>query len=289
MKENGIIEDFQYPENFFKYLGTSGGRFSMIRQSRSTGGIWFRYGGVSCVMDPGPGSLLRICASEPELDSESIDAVMLTHKHIDHSTDANVLIECMTHGGFEDRGTLAAPYDCMGGEDPVVLKYAQSKVKRLLTAKDGENLLLGGNVTAEPVYHEHHKVECFGYIMRCPGLPEWGVISDTRYLPHLAERYKNCAYISINVTFPNRKPRLDHMSVEELKELLTDLHPKLATLSHLGAMMTTSEEGAAYLQGLDTKYTKTVPGEDGMVIDLENLNVFRSERKQEAERYRLLQ
>ena len=48
---------FEYPENFIKYLGTSGGRFSMIRQLRSTGGLWFRYGGVQGVIDPGPGSL----------------------------------------------------------------------------------------------------------------------------------------------------------------------------------------------------------------------------------------
>ena len=45
---------FEYPENFIKYLGTSGGRFSMIRQLRSTGGLWFRYGGVQGVIDPAP-------------------------------------------------------------------------------------------------------------------------------------------------------------------------------------------------------------------------------------------
>ena len=79
---------FEYPENFIKYLGTSGGRFSMIRQLRSTGGLWFRYGGVQGVIDPGPGSLAHICAARPALEVASADVVMLTHKHIDHSTRA---------------------------------------------------------------------------------------------------------------------------------------------------------------------------------------------------------
>ena len=287
MKDN-YIENFKYPENFFKYLGTSGGRFSMIKQARSTGGIWFRYGGINCVLDPGPGSLLRICTSDPQLDSESIDAVLLTHKHIDHSTDANVLIECMTRGGFDDRGTFVAPEDCVSGPDPVVLKYSLAKAKRVLTPRDGEPFELSSGVTAEPVMHLHHGVQCFGYIMRSPGLPQWGVISDTKYLPHLAERYKDCRYISINVTFPNRKARLDHMSVEELRELLAEIHPELVTLSHLGAMLTAPEDGAQYLKGLDTEYTKTVPGEDGMVIDLETLQIYRSESRQPDERYHKL-
>ncbi len=156
------IENFQYPENFLKYIGTSGGRFSMIRQIRSTGGLWFRYGGVQGVIDPGPGSLARICAAHPALDIAAADAVMLTHKHIDHSTDINVVIEGITHGGFDPRGTLVAPDDALHGEDPVVLKYAQKRILTTEIPEEGGSIELGGGVRVEPVIHLHHGVDCLG-------------------------------------------------------------------------------------------------------------------------------
>ena len=211
---------FEYPENFIKYLGTSGGRFSMIRQLRSTGGLWFRYGGVQGVIDPGPGSLAHICAARPALEIASADVVMLTHKHIDHSTDVNVVIEGMTHGGFDSRGMLVAPDDALRGNDPVVLKYSQKRIPKIKIPEEGGKIELGNGVVIEPVIHLHHGVDCFGYIFRKEGLREWGIISDSRMMPYFRSRYSACAFISINATFPDRKPRLDHISIAEARELL---------------------------------------------------------------------
>ena len=271
---------FSYPENFIKYLGTSGGRFSMIRQARSTGGIWFRYGGLQGVIDPGPGSLAHICAARPELAADAAELVMLTHKHIDHSTDANVLIECMTHGGFDDRGLLVAPRDALAGEDPVILKYSQKRVPRIVSPEDGERIDLGRGVTAEPVAHVHHGVDCFGYIFRRDGLSEWGLISDSRLIHWFAQRYADCRVLSLNVTFPNVKSRLDHMSIEEARQLLMELHPQSAVLTHLGAMLT-SFEGAHFLSGLDTGGARVVAATDGMVVDLDSREIYAERRKEQ--------
>ncbi|MDO5115894.1 MAG: MBL fold metallo-hydrolase [Synergistaceae bacterium] len=276
------IDNFSYPENFIKYLGTSGGRFSMIRQCRSTGGLWFRYGGLNGVIDPGSGCLVRICAAYPPLESDAVDMIILTHKHIDHSTDANVLIECMTHGGFEERGLLVAPDDALNGDDPVVMKYSRKKASRVEIPRDGELIALGNGVTAEPVTHLHHGVDCFGYIFRKEGLAEWGIIGDTRMMEHFSRRYANCDLISINTTFPNRKLRLDHTSVEEVRELLQELHPKTTILTHLGAMLT-SEEGAPFLIDLDTERTHVVAATDGMVVDLDDMSIYGEEEKPRPE------
>ena len=266
------INNFEYPSNFLKYLGTSGGRFSMIRQLRATGGLWFRYGGVQGVIDPGPGSLARICAAQPELDLSSADVVMLTHKHIDHSTDVNVIIEAMTHGGFDSRGMLVAPDDALFGPDPVVLRYAQKKIPKVKIPEEGGKIDIGG-VVVEPVIHLHHGVDCFGYIFRADGLPTWGMISDSRMMPYFRARYSSCAFLSINATFPDKRPKLDHISIAEARELLAKIHPKTAALTHLGAMLTTSGEHEC-LRNLDTPETKIVPATDGMVVDLETQKVY---------------
>lgn len=264
---------FKYPENFIKYLGTSGGRFSMIRQLRSTGGLWFRYGGVQGVIDPGPGSLAHICSARPALDAASADVVMLTHKHIDHSTDVNVIVEAMTHGGFDSRGMLVATDDSLRGTDPVVLKYSQKRIPKIKIPEEGGQIELGKGVVVEPVIHLHHGVDCFGYIFRKDGLREWGIISDSRMMPYFRSRYSACDLLSINATFLDRKPRLDHISIAEARDLLTKIHPKLAVLTHLGAMLT-SGDGAHFLENLDLPETRLVAATDGMTIDLDTLNIY---------------
>lgn len=277
-----------YPDNFIKYIGTGGGRFSMICQKRSTGGLWLQYGGLKGVIDPGPGSLARICATKPELLPDSIDFVILTHKHLDHSTDANVLIECMTHGGFDKRGILVAPNDALDGDDPVILKYAQRKAAAVEIPRDGVPIDIGGGVTAEPVTHVHHGVECFGYIFKRTGIPDWGLISDAKPMAeYFAQRYSSCMLVSINTTFPNKKPRLDHTSLEDVRELLEKLHPKRAILTHLGAMLT-SEEGSQFFTCLDTRETLVTAASDGMVVDLDTLDIYDS-RQDLADRCAILQ
>ncbi|MDO4988476.1 MAG: MBL fold metallo-hydrolase [Synergistes sp.] len=268
-------EKFVYPENFIKYLGTSGGRFSMISQQRSTGGVWFRYGGLQGVIDPGPGSLVRICEAEPRLSVENIDAVILTHKHIDHSSDANVLIECMTHGGFESHGVLVAPNDAINGDEAVVIKFSQRRVPRIIMPEDGKIFQIG-DVRIEPVTHVHHGVECFGYIFRCKGLNEWGMISDSKMLPEFSVRYAKCAFMSVNVTFADMRKHLDHISVGEAKEMFAKLHPDTAVLTHLGAMLT-APDGKQYLQDLSTDKSRVIPASDGMVVDLDTNDVYEVE------------
>lgn len=268
-----LSEKLTYPKNFIKYLGTSGGRFSMIKQARSTGGIWFSFGGLSGVIDPGPGSLVHICAAEPHLDSESIEFVMLTHKHIDHTTDANVLIECMTHGGYEDRGLLVAPNDALYGDDPVIMKYSLKRIARVEVPEDGKIIDLGKGVTAEAVAHRHHGVKCFGYIFRLAGHSDWGLISDTRLLPTFANRYAGCRFISVNTTFPHPHNRLEHMSVDEALDLIEELRPESAVLTHLGAMLT-SRDGLHSLENLDTEHSRVTAATDGMVVDLDTLEMY---------------
>ena len=139
--------------------------------------------------------------------------------------------------------------------------------------EEGGKIELGNGVVVEPVIHLHHGVDCFGYIFRKEGLREWGIISDSRMMPYFRSRYSACAFISINATFPDRKPRLDHISIAEARELLSKIHPKLAVLTHLGAMLT-SGDGAHFLENLDLPETKLLAATDGMTIDLDTLKVY---------------
>jgi len=104
------------------FLGTGGARFVIAKQLRATGGIFFRIGGKNILVDPGPESYSRFLTYLPKFNPEKIDAIILTHKHIDHSADVNVYLDVITEGGFKRNGFLIAPSDAFG-EGGVIFKY----------------------------------------------------------------------------------------------------------------------------------------------------------------------
>ena len=73
------------------FLGTAGGRVLVFRQLRASGGLWLESNGTNILIDPGPGSLIRCL--EQNLNPQTLDAIILTHKHLDHTADINVIIE----------------------------------------------------------------------------------------------------------------------------------------------------------------------------------------------------
>ncbi len=85
----------------------------MIRQLCASGGIWVSREGTNILIAPGPGSLVRCGARRAGLDPSVLDGIILTHKHLDHSNDVNVMIEAMTGGGFKKRGTLLCSHDAL--------------------------------------------------------------------------------------------------------------------------------------------------------------------------------
>ncbi|MDO4218632.1 MAG: MBL fold metallo-hydrolase [Synergistaceae bacterium] len=273
-------ECLNFPDNFLLYLGTSGGRFSMIKQLRSTGGIWFRYAGLNLLIDPGPGSLVRMCESilptqnDEHAIVEDIDGIILTHRHIDHTGDVNVIIEGLTHGGRNKRGFLVTPPDCIWSDDQVVLHYEQKNLEKIITANDGEMLYLPNGISVFPVKHIHNGVEPLGYIFRCDGYPSVGFISDTKYLPELGTIYKGLDVLSINCTFAMPRATSEHLSYPESVKLIEVAQPKLALLTHLCVHFFWDE----YKNLSNTTKigeTKLVMASDGMVVDINSRKFWR--------------
>jgi len=69
--------------NKIKFLGTAGGRFVVSRQLRNSGGIWLSLNATNLLIDPGPGSLVRILSSKPKLNPRDLDGIILSHKHLE--------------------------------------------------------------------------------------------------------------------------------------------------------------------------------------------------------------
>jgi len=228
-----IIRSKKQPENWIKFLGTAGARFVMIKQLRASGGIWISYNGNNVLIDPGPGSLVRCASSKPKLDPGKLDAIILTHRHLDHSNDINVMIEAMTGGGFKKRGEVFLPADCLDG-DPIILKHVKTLPEKISLLKEDQGYEVG-NIKFSCPKRQVHTVETYGLKFTF-GRKEVSFITDTRYFEDIDKFYKS-EIIIINTVFFEPRPGVDHLSLSDAQEIILKIQPKTAILTHFGMSM----------------------------------------------------
>ncbi|OIN98032.1 hypothetical protein COY52_02155 [Candidatus Desantisbacteria bacterium CG_4_10_14_0_8_um_filter_48_22] len=227
------MADIIQAENSIKFLGTAGARFVMIKQLRSSGGTWLCLAGKNILLDPGPGSLVRATSSKPKLDPTKLDAIIITHKHLDHTGDLSVMIEAMTEGGFKKRGLLFGPGDALeDGKDPILLKYLRGFPEKTEIFKEGGEYRIGDVSFSTPVRHIHG-VETYGLNFRVGGNDILSVITDTKYFEGI-EKYYPGKVLIINVVRFEVDPSLDHLSIPEAKRIIEKAKPQKAVITHFG-------------------------------------------------------
>lgn len=219
--------------NFIKFLGTAGARFVMLKQLRASGGIWLSFEGTNILIDPGPGSLVRCMISRPKLDPAKLDALILTHRHLDHCADTNVILEAITEGGFKKRGVLFVPSDTLE-PDPIILSHIRTSIGHIEVLKPHTNYKIGKIKFSVSMPHIH-PVQTYGFRFEL-GKKTVSLISDTRYFPELTQFYK-ADIVIINVVFYEPRPGIDHLSMRDAENIIKEIKPQEAILTHFGMTM----------------------------------------------------
>jgi len=255
------------------FLGTGGARFVMIRQLRSTAGVLYDVGGVRMLVDPCPGSLVRCLAADPPLDPTTLDAILLTHSHLDHAGDVNVMIEAMADGGRKPRGVLYAPASALD-EDPVVLRYVRRYLERIEVLAEGRSVDLAPGLTlATPVLHRHGG-EAFGFRLQLPGLCI-GHVADSQWFPELAGHYGGCDLLIIHTVFEkldaDRRRHILHLDADDASRLIRDIRPRLAVLTHFGTPMLKADPEAVARRLTDETGVEVLAATDGLRLPLASL------------------
>ena len=223
----------QEKRDYIKFLGTAGARFVMIKQLRASGGLWVSSGESNILIDPGPGSIVRCACSRPKLDPGKLNAIILTHRHLDHANDINVMIEAMTEGGFKKRGVVFCPSDALG-DNSVILKHAAGFPEKIQIIEANHSYKAGDFSFTTSMRHIH-PCETYGLKFNIKHTSV-GLISDTRYFPGLADFYKTDVLI-IAVVFYEPRQGIDHLSLKEAETIIAELKPRKAVLTHFGMTM----------------------------------------------------
>lgn len=248
------------------FLGTAGARVMVANQIVASGGLWFHLGGTEILLDPGPGTLVQ--ATKRKLKATKLEAIILSHRHLDHAADANVMIEAMTDGGLRKRGVLFAPRDALD-EDPVVLRYLRPYLGHIEVVKEGGSYSVGGIFFRAPVSH-HHPVETYGLVFN-GGRHTISCLVDTRYFDELCQHYKADLLIVNVVRFEPGGP-FEHLSAPEAGEIIKNLQPKVAILNHFGMTMWQARPWEVAKRLAEETGVRVIAARDGMRFDLSELD-----------------
>ena len=256
-------------KDWIKFIGTAGARFVVARQLRSSGGLWLSLKGVNLYMDPGPGALVRCLAANPKLDPTSLDGILLSHKHLDHSGDSNAMIEAMTEGGYRRKGTLFAPEDALE-DDPVIFRYIRTYLDKVEILRENTTYALG-DLKFSTARRHHHSVETYGFNFH---LPEATVsyITDTKFHPGLISQYPG-EVLLLNVVLlaevPDRK--IDHLSFEDVKIILKETRAKTVVLTHFGTRMLQANPALLANRLSQETGRKIIAAQDGMTLVVDEM------------------
>jgi phosphoribosyl 1,2-cyclic phosphodiesterase len=247
------------------FLGTAGARFVVARQFLASGGAWLSLGDTQILFDPGPGCLVQ--AAKRKLDPTELDAIVLSHRHLDHSGDINIMIEAMTDGGTKKRGTVFAPGDALN-QDPVILSYLQSYPQSIRVLTEGGSYVINDVSFKTPIRHKH-PVETYGFIFQTPR-HTFSWITDTRYFDGLAGHYKGNLLV-INVVRLNPGAPIDHLALPEARSIIEKLRPKIAILTHFGMTMWRAKPWELAEKLSEETGVSVIAARDGLKFDLAKL------------------
>jgi len=263
------------------FLGTGGGRFATITQKRRTGGIRILSENVNAHLDPGPGAL--IYSLNMNLDPQKISALLISHSHPDHYTDAEVLVEAMTHGTTKKRGTLVAARSVLFGNEiceMAVSRYHQGMVERLIEAKPGVRFELG-DLRVVVCKAVHSDPDTVGFRFETADKGDFAYTSDTEYFEDIAKIYEGVRLLILGVLRPSGKPWKGHMTTSDAIRVVEEVKPEMAVLTNFGMQMIF--RGPDHEAKLIEEKTgvPTIAAKDEMRINLsEEIQVQTSERKQ---------
>jgi phosphoribosyl 1,2-cyclic phosphodiesterase len=240
-------------------MGTAGARFMVAKQVAASGGLFLEDNGTRMSLDPGPGAIVQY--AQHGVDLTTLDAIVLSHRHLDHSGDVNVMLEAMTDGGFQHRGRLFCPADALD-DDPVVLKYVRRFPSEIIRLAPETSYTVNGLQFTTSGRHVHQS-ETYGFRFG----EKLGWITDSGYYDGIAEQHK-AEVMVIHTVLRECIPTLPHLCVADAERIIRDAKPRLAFLTHYGTTVWRANptEIAANLSqrtGIEVRAAS-----DGLALDL---------------------
>jgi ribonuclease BN (tRNA processing enzyme) len=251
--------------NTITFLGTAGARFMVANQVQASGGMWLDLNGTQILVDPGPGCIVQ--STRRNFKAEQLQAIILSHRHLDHSGDMNIMVEAMTQGGFSPHGRVFLPSDALGKE-PVLYSYLVDYLDGLEILKEGKSYAVGNVTFSTPVRHIH-SVETYGLKFQS-GERSFAYIADSRYFDGLIDNYRGSEMIILNLVFTQPRDGVAHLATGDAERIIKGIQPQTAILTHFGMGIWKAHPWEIAAQLSQQTGIRVIAARDGMTFDLDN-------------------
>lgn len=242
--------------------------FATITQRRMTGGLRIdKIDGKNIHIDPGPGALVR--TYQFGLTPLKLDAVMVSHSHTDHYTDAEVLIEAMTKGMTRKKGTVVGSKSVIEGYKqwgPCISKYHLSKPDiSILGVNETAKL---GKIKIKGTKTIHGDPTAVGFNLKVKNF-SISYTADTEYFEDLHKYHSGADVLIASVIRPRNEKIRGHMSTHDFAKLVDEVSPRLAIMTHLGMKMAVNDAKKEADSVKEQTGVNTFAAYDGMKINLD--------------------
>jgi ribonuclease BN (tRNA processing enzyme) len=248
------------------FMGTAGARFMVAKQLAASGGLYLEEGGSRLAMDPGPGAVVQY--AKRKVDLSRLDGILISHRHLDHCGDVNVMIEAMTEGGFRPRGRLYCPGDALD-DDPVVLRYLRHFPDEVVRLEPATAYRLGA-IAFSTTRRHIHGVETYGFRFGDTAngaTPRLGWVTDSKYYDGIAEDHQGDVML-IHTVLHHSRPELPHLGLDDAERIIGEARPRLAVITHFGMQVWRAHPwevaaGLSQRTGVEVKAAR-----DGMTLEV---------------------
>ncbi|MBT4151187.1 hypothetical protein HOE52_04440 [Candidatus Woesearchaeota archaeon] len=257
------------------FLGTAGSSAVVSKQLRASGGIVMRMDDLQFHLDPGPGALLK--AKEYGVNLHHTTAVLVSHCHINHCNDLNVVVDAMTHGGIEHRGVVLGSKSVLqhyGESHPVLTYHHQGLLERIIplekSHKIGIELI---EINALSVDHTDETAIGFKFFFPKFTLSYTG---DTAFSEELVQQLSGTDILILNVPYPGNKAEGKNLDTESAIKMISQVRPRLAIITHFGLEMLKADplNEAREIQRITG--VQTIAAQDGLIVSPGSYGKYKS-------------
>jgi ribonuclease BN (tRNA processing enzyme) len=206
---------------------------------RASSAHWLQTGDGSILLDAGSGVGLRM--AQEGLDWPNLDAIWISHFHLDHLGGLPPLLFGLRHAPQTQARTK--PLTIYGPEGlrrwlETVAAAANSKIFQqpfplLVVEVTGEStptLLPGLNAR---FFHTPHTAESLAIRLTAANGASVVYTSDTSYATELGEFARDCDLLVVECSFPHNKPVMTHLELADVLQIAQTARPRVALLTHL--------------------------------------------------------
>jgi ribonuclease BN (tRNA processing enzyme) len=250
------LEEIPMNQDYLLFFGNGGGRYNSVTQYLATGGFQIVIGEKFRIhVDPGPSTTAYL--KQLGVSPDAINAILVTHSHLDHAHDVPVLAEGIRSGKKAPlSGVLATTPDTIAS----LSEHHRGFFKQIYQLSAGHQCTLSedNGVVVQATRAEHKKdSQAIGFIVSANG---WrvGITGDTVNFPEFTEVYSQVNVLVAYLRGPENYVSKSHLSLDTLAPSVAEIrkagHLRAVILTHFGWRITNpggpirSQEQAIKLQ-----------------------------------------